>query len=72
MELYFIRDSSLDIVNGMQGEFSGVVGPFGINSEAAKFPKTLLAPFPIKTVMENQHILMNRHQQQKIIEMMKK
>ncbi|CAG8795079.1 42382_t:CDS:2 [Gigaspora margarita] len=22
MELYFIRDSSLDIVNGMQGEFS--------------------------------------------------
>ncbi|CAG8524059.1 8416_t:CDS:2, partial [Scutellospora calospora] len=49
IELYFIRVSSLSIVNGKQGEFSGVIGPFGINSEAAKFPKTLFAPIPTKT-----------------------
>ncbi|CAG8624275.1 3575_t:CDS:1 [Racocetra fulgida] len=49
IELYFIRVSSLSIVNEMQSEFSGVVGPFGINSEAARFPKTLFAPTPTKT-----------------------
>ncbi|CAG8557220.1 16818_t:CDS:1 [Cetraspora pellucida] len=49
IELYFIRVSSSSIVNEMEGEFSGVVGPFGINSEAARFPKTLFAPTPTKT-----------------------
>ncbi|CAG8644216.1 1853_t:CDS:1 [Dentiscutata heterogama] len=49
MDLFFIRVSSLGIVSGMQDEFSGVVGPFGINPEAAKFPKTLFAPVPTET-----------------------
>ncbi|CAG8790282.1 16383_t:CDS:2, partial [Dentiscutata erythropus] len=35
--------------NEDEDEFSGVVGPFGINPEAAKFPKTLFAPVPTKT-----------------------